>query len=287
MNYKCKYCLLKSTEKLIDKLPLNNDKKEILVCELLNYISKINGETLTPEATRETQLIFNKYINLIDPCISEKRKSNDMALLQYKNLKETVLKSDNPFDTALRISIAGNIMDIAANPEFFTDYETNFNKTLRKVLSSEFAIDNSLILKKKIKESNTILILGDNAGEIVMDKLFLETIAHPNVYYAVRGKPIINDATLEDAEYVKIGQFAKVISNGYDAPSTIIDKCSDEFLNIYNKADLIISKGQGNLEGLMHSNNKKIFFLLMVKCEMIAEKIGVKKGDFVVMQNSF
>jgi len=277
--------LIKSSEKLIDSLLLKNEEKETLVNELFRYVSTINNEILTPEMARGTYEIISNKIGHFDPCVDEKNKSNDLALQQYGILKEMVLKSDNPFDTALRLSIAGNIMDFAAFPDFFKDCKKHFDKTIKQVLSSEFAIDNSLLLRKKIEESNTILFLGDNAGEIVMDKLFLETIAHPNVYYAVRGKPVMNDATMEDAEYVKIGQFAKVISNGYDAPSTIIDKCSDEFLNIYNKADLIISKGQGNLEGLMNSNNEKIFFLLMVKCEIIGEKIGVKKGDFVVMQN--
>jgi uncharacterized protein with ATP-grasp and redox domains len=133
--------------------------------------------------------------------------------------------------------------------------------------------------------AKNILYLGDNAGEIVMDKLFLETIKHQNVYYAVRGMPVINDVTIEDAKYVGIDKFAKIISNGYDSPSTILDKCSEEFINIYNKADLIISKGQGNLEGLINVKNEKIFFLLMVKCGVIGDELGVKKGDFVVYNN--
>ena len=173
-------------------------------------------------------------------------------------------------------------MDVAAVPDFSNNSQKYFNNTVNKVLTSDFAIDDSLLLKNKINESKTILFLGDNAGEIVMDKLFLETIKHPNVYYAVKGNPVMNDATIKDARYVGIDKVVKVISNGYDAPSTILDKCSDEFMDIYDKADLIISKGQGNLEGLLNTHNKKIFFLLMIKCDVIGNYLGVKKGDFVV-----
>lgn len=286
MDYKCKYCLIKSSENLVDNIQLEKEEKETLVNELFSCVSTINSDLLTPEAARKLHKIITEKIDFFDPCLSEKKKSNDLALQQYENFKEKVLNSDNSFDTALRLSIAGNIMDFAAFPEFFDDAEKHFKDTVDKVLFSDFAVNDSLLLEKKVQEANTVLFLGDNAGEIVTDKLFLETIKHPNVYYAVRGKPVMNDATIEDAEYVKIGQFAKVISNGYDAPSTIIDKCSDEFMKVFNKADLIISKGQGNLEGLMNINDDRIFFLLMVKCNVIAKQLKVSKGDFVVIQNT-
>lgn len=137
-------------------------------------------------------------------------------------------------------------------------------------------------LKEALSTAKTVLYLGDNAGEIVLDKLFIETLMHPNLYFAVRGAPVINDATLDDAQYVGIDAVADVISNGYDAPSTIVDRCSPQFQELFNKADVIISKGQGNLEGLLEKTDKQVYFLLMVKCDVIAEALGVKKGDFVV-----
>jgi len=153
------------------------------------------------------------------------------------------------------------------------------------VLKSDFSINHSYELKEALSNAKTVLYLGDNSGEIVLDKLFIETIMHPNLHFAVRGAPVINDVTIDDARYVGIYKVADVISNGYDAPSTIIDKCSEEFQKHFNDADVIISKGQGNLEGLLHKTHKTVFFLLMVKCDVIAEALGVKKGDFVVMKN--
>jgi hypothetical protein len=167
-------------------------------------------------------------------------------------------------------------MDYGANQVF------DVHKTITKVLSSDFAIDHSIILKQRIKEAKRILYLGDNAGEIVFDKLFIETIMHPDLVFAVKDAPVLNDVTIQDAKEVGMYEVADVISNGYDASSTLLEKCSKEFLDVYRSADLIISKGQGNLEGLIDEKDPRIFFLFMVKCDVIAERVGVEKGSFVV-----
>lgn len=114
------------------------------------------------------------------------------------------------------------------------------------------------------------------------DKLFIETIGHSNVKYVVRDKPVINDVTMAHAQQCELEKFCKLISNGFDAPSTLPEFCSNEFVKEYNHADLIISKGQGNLEGLMNSHNPNLFFLLTPKCKPIAELLDVNVGDMVV-----
>jgi len=158
-------------------------------------------------------------------------------------------------------------------------------KTLSAAVDRIPAIDHTNQLKEALEKASTVLYLGDNSGEIVLDKLFIETINHPNLYFATRGGKVINDITLEDAEMVGITKVAKVISNGYDAPSTLLDYCSPEFRNLFNQADVIISKGQGNLEGLIHNRSKDIFFLLMVKCSVIGDMIGVEEKNSVVYYN--
>ncbi|NLB26442.1 MAG: DUF89 family protein, partial [Bacteroidales bacterium] len=107
----------------------------------------------------------------------------------------------------------------------------------------------------------------------------------PNLWFATRGAPVINDITIEDAEKTGLTNIARGISNGHDAPSTIVEHCSAEFKELFDKADIIISKGQGNLEGLINNKNKKIFFLLMVKCQVIGELLGVEKKNSVVFFN--
>ena len=193
----------------------------------------------------------------------------------YPDLKNIVFQSANQFETALRLAIAGNIIDYGIGNDF------DIHDTIDKVLNSDFAIDDSLQLKQALSEVKTVLYLGDNCGEMVFDKLFIETIMHPNLIYAVRRAPVINDATLDDAKYVGMDLVANVISNGYDAPSTLLEHCSTDFLEVFDRADVIISKGQGNLEGLLGKTDKAVYYLLMVKCEVIANALSVPVNFFV------
>lgn len=141
-------------------------------------------------------------------------------------------------------------------------------------------------LHSEIIKAERVLYLGDNCGEIVFDKLLIETINHPNITFAVRGKPVINDPTLEDAGQVGMDKVCKIISNGADAPSTLLELSSAEFVEEYQNADLIISKGQGNFEGLMEDSHPNIIFLLIAKCSPIADLLRVEKNDMVVTQLS-
>lgn len=286
MDKECRRCLIESFEKLLEKKVSDENIKCGLFEDINKYINNVNSDIKAPEVARELNNMLTETLNIPDLHKAEKQKSNDIALRQYARYKDIVSKAVNPFDIALRISIAGNIMDFAACPEFFTNSEQYLDDTINEVLTTDFVIDDSKELEESIKSSNTLLYLGDNAGEIVLDKLLIETINHPNIYYAVRDKPVINDVTIDDAYYVGINAYAKIISNGYDAPSTIIEKASKEFTGIYNNADLIISKGQGNLEGLINNTREDLYFLLMVKCDIIAKLLSVKKGDYIVKKNN-
>ncbi len=120
-----------------------------------------------------------------------------------------------------------------------------------------------------------------------MDRLFLETINHPDVTFAVRGKPILNDATMEDANLTGLAHVAKIISNGDDAPSTLLHRTSKEFNEVYEQADLVIAKGMGNLEGLLNTGKNKLFFMLIAKCDHISNLLGVNVGDFIIMDHTW
>ena len=242
------------------------------------YNKEIRGLAVktTPEIHRVLNREFCRLISNNDPYSEEKQVSNRLMLQLYKHFRTEVLEAMNPFKTALKLSIAGNIMDYGVAQDF------DIHKTIDTVLGADFAIDHSVELEKRIKSAKKILYLGDNAGEIVFDKLFIELIMHPGLTFAVRGSAVLNDALEIDAREVGMDMVADVINNGYDAPSTVLSECSPEFLEVYNEADLIISKGQGNFEGLMDENDPRIFFLLMVKCDVVAEKMSVPQGSFVV-----
>lgn len=277
MNYECLICQVKGLQKRMDKYEVAEEKRNALVSEMMQEIATINlDDSYSPEVTRNLLQKMVEKSTISDPYKKEKEDSNRELMERYPEFKKRVEDADDKFDTALRLSIAGNIIDFGPTNKF------DVEGTIERVFTSHLAIDDSDQLKAEIKKAKTILYLGDNCGEIVLDKLFLETINHPNIIFAVRDKPILNDATLKEAIDVGIPDVAKLISNGDDTPSTLLHRVSPEFLEIYKSADLIISKGMGNFEGLMDETDPRLFYLLMVKCPVIGQKVGAEKGDFVV-----
>lgn len=281
MNYQCVFCQFRMFENLLENQPVSDDEKEMLVKDFIQYLASSSNNKTAPQVARDLHANIRDILQNPDPYYQHKKEHNRFMLDKYELLKQKISKAADPFETALRIAISGNIIDYGPAQDF------DINKTIEHVLSADFAIDHSKKLKAAIDKAKTVLYLGDNAGEIVADKLFIETIAHPNLHFAVRGGPIINDITTDDAELVKMHEVAHVIDNGYDAPSTILEKTSPAFNKLFNEADVVISKGQGNLEGLLGTKKENLFFLLMVKCDLIGALIGTKKGDFVVTENHF
>jgi len=272
---RCIQCFKKTYDSLLEKFPLSNSQ----VSEFSSFFDVLmdeSGNLTSPEIQRELHHKLRELNGIADPFLEEKQHSNRFALTLYNEWKPKVLVSADPFDLALRLAIAGNIMDYSANHRF------DLNRTIEISLHADYGIDHSSLFKERIRSAGSILYLGDNTGEIVFDKLFIETISRPDVKYIVRSGPIINDVTVQDAEMVGMDRVARIVSSGYDSPSTVINKSSTEFKTLFASADLIISKGQGNFEGLMAENDPRIFFLLMVKCAVIADRLKVKEGSFVV-----
>ncbi|QGY44599.1 DUF89 family protein [Maribellus comscasis] len=280
MNYECLICQVKSLPQRLDKFEIPRKERNTVVSELIKKIAGVDLEnSYSPEITRDILARLKNFSTVEDPYQKEKEESNTYLLNKYSDFQELLRNSDDPFNLSLRLAIAGNIIDFGPAHEFDVD------ETIQRVLTTDFRFDHSEQLKREIEKARTILYLADNSGEIVLDKLFLETINHPNVWFAFRGAPVLNDATRKEVVNIGIDKIAKMISNGDDAPSTLLHRVSREFKEVYNSADLIISKGMGNYEGLMDESDPRLFFLLMIKCPVIGEKIGAKKGDFVVKQN--
>lgn len=160
------------------------------------------------------------------------------------------------------------------------------NETIRREGKSIF---NYRGFKSALKKAQNILYLADNAGEVLFDRVLIEEIKEINgdkdIIYAVKEKPIINDALAEDAHAAEIQKYAKIISSGVDTPGTVLSLCSSEFLKVYRRAEMIISKGQGNFEALSDSK-RPIFFLFMAKCSVVAQDIKCKVGDIVLLHKT-
>jgi hypothetical protein len=273
---RCIDCHQKTYERLSDKFHLSKTQKAAFSVYFNMAVAAQNSGL-----QRRLQNKFSLLSGVDDPYIEEKKISNDTALGLYKQWQPKIIQSAEPFDMALRLAIAGNIMDLGANCAL------DIYDSIDSVFRIGFAIDHSALLKQRIKEAKNILYIGDNAGEIVFDKLFLEIMMHHNVTYAVKDEPIINDATIVDAIDVGMASVADVITIGYNIPTALSEQSSHEFRHHYDKADLIISKGQGNFEGLLPLQDERVFFLLMAKCEVIADKLQVPVNSFIVFNPTY
>jgi uncharacterized protein with ATP-grasp and redox domains len=227
---------------------------------------------------RKMHQVFEKRFGGQDFYKGIKDKSNRRAMELYPKLKEKVARSNDPLLTAVELAIAGNIIDYAAKNTI------NIEEEIERLFQDDFTPGKRGVFeyedfRNDLEAAKTVLFLADNAGEIVFDRVLIEEICgNRKIIFAVRDKPTINDALMEDAIFCGIDKVAQVISSGVDAPGTILKYCSDEFLKIFNQADLIISKGQGNYEALSDCG-KEIYFLLKVKCPVIARHTGAMVGD--------
>ncbi|MEI6157328.1 MAG: ARMT1-like domain-containing protein, partial [Atribacterota bacterium] len=211
-----------------------------------------------------------------DIFLAQKRYYNRMALDLYPRLKDIVEKSTNRLETALRIAIAGNIIDLGVYREVKVD------EILSQIEHTPWGIYQFEEFKMDLEKANTLVYVGDNAGEVVFDRVLLEEIDHSrHILFIVKGGPISNDALLEDAREAGIDQVARIVTTGQAEIGISLEKTSSDVQSFWKRADLIISKGQGNYETLSdHPEN--IYFLLKAKCIPVARELGVPQGSLIL-----
>lgn len=219
--------------------------------------------------------IVKRETGCSDPYRHMKHYFNNVACRLYPKLKQIVEASGQHLETAVKLAIAGNIIDFAIRDE-----ET-VHKTIEDVLQKPFAISHFWEFQEVAKKSKKILYIGDNAGETFFDRVLIEELPLDKISYVVKGGPIINDATEEDAIFAGLPDLVEVINTGSDTPGTLLDMCSREFRELFNRADLIIAKGQANYETLQNCR-RNVVFLLQVKCATIARDTGYPNGSVIL-----
>jgi len=262
-------------------------KQKRILDELAAVLPKFPLTSSPPEMARIIYGLARTITQKDDPYKKIKEKSNKLALGVYGKLKNKVKHSPDSLLTAVELAIAGNIIDYGVKNSLSVD------KELEKILKEENkaikkegkAIFDYQRFKRVLDGAKTILYLADNAGETVFDRVLIEEIRRidkdKDIIYAVKERPVINDALLKDALTCGIDKVARVISSGLDAPGTILTLCAKDFLKIYRSADMVISKGQGNFEALSRTK-REVFFLFMAKCPVIAKDVGCEIGDVIL-----
>jgi len=252
--------------------------RERALRSVVSYLSREDWNKSTAEVCTNVHRTIKKVLRVHDPYKRLKEEINRKASSLYPNLRKLVEDSEDPFLTAVKVAIAGNAIDLG--PKIDVDIEDEVNRVLKR----EFIMEEPNRLKSLALKYRRILYLADNAGETFFDRILVEELTRLGVEitYAVKGGPILNDATFEDAEASGITRLARVVSTGTDCIGLLLNECSEDFLEEFKSSPLIISKGQGNYESLSEVKGKRIFFLLKVKCRLVAEDLDVELGTPVL-----
>lgn len=224
-----------------------------------------------PEIAHQVYRCVYEITGKKDPYREAKQYANQSAMSLYARMQDLVDYSDDRFESACRLAIAGNAIDLGAQAEV-----GSMDSIIEDSVGYQLDQQHYRQFKESIGQSYLIVYIADNAGEIVFDRLLIEQlhqIKKLKIVFVVREAPIINDATLDDAFQVGLDEMATIISNGSDAPATILAQCSPKLRGYFQAADLIIAKGQGNYESLS-GRSENIFFLFKVKCPVIARDSG-------------
>jgi uncharacterized protein with ATP-grasp and redox domains len=215
-----------------------------------------------------------------DPYRKIKSRYNDLAMELYPGLRERARRSGDPLLAASRLAIAGNIID------FGIFSSVDINGSVARAMEDRIAIDDYPSFRRDVSEARKILYLLDNSGEIVFDMILIGELARlgKKVKAVVKGSPVLNDATIDDAMQVNLGSLCEIIDNGSDAVGTILEWTSPEFQEEFGAAELIISKGQGNFETLV-GNAKRTYFLFQSKCDVVSRELGLSVGSMLLRKS--
>ncbi|MFP4362233.1 MAG: damage-control phosphatase ARMT1 family protein [Spirochaetia bacterium] len=286
----CIPCLYRQTIDASRIAGLTDSRTKTVIDQVGKVIACQSLDLSPPELAEKIHKIIKQESGEEDVYREIKQHSITMALTAYSGCKDKIKQSDEPLLTAVELAIAGNVIDFGAKNS--VDVESEIGKMLRKeeamvknADSSYFAYES---FQEHLEKSKQIIYLGDNAGETVFDRILIEEILREypkkRLYYTVKETPIINDAVKEDAVASGIDITAPVISSGSTLPGTVLEKCSEEFLYIYNQSDMVISKGQGNFESFTDPE-KPVFYLFMAKCPTVAKLTASPIGAINLLFN--
>ena len=273
----CLPCFFGQVTRTLNYARINSDQCRDIFRKAAAIIEQASLEEVPARTTTRIHRMLREETRT-DPYRSLKDDYNRIALDRMRSLKAMAFGFDDRLEGAVRAAIAGNVIDFGIYESIDLDRATE--ESFRLPLSG----DDYRAFSQEVSIARRILYLCDNAGEIVFDRVLIETLRGmgKDVTVVVKGSPVINDATLDDAFAAELQQYATVIDNGNDGIGTLLELCSEHFLESYQSADLIISKGQANYETLVEKKDTRIFFLFKVKCPVVAGFLRQKNGDIVL-----
>ncbi|MBN2415260.1 DUF89 family protein [bacterium] len=272
----CLHCLMKQAVNTV-RITTDDPGLHRQVCDRTADLIKTTDLSMTPAAiSTPVYRIVSEVTGNPDPYAEFRKRTNAEALSLLPVMRRAIDASEDPLTTGLHVAVAGNIIDLGIGVEF------DLVKDLERALATPFAVDDSEAFRPWIRPGTSLLYLTDNSGEIVFDRALTELFLSlgVKVTLAVKSGPVINDVMRADAEEVGLADLAPVIETGSDDIGVDFSRISEEFLEAFTSADVILAKGHGNFESC-NQRPENIFFLLRAKCEVVARELGVRVGDIV------
>lgn len=274
----CFSCLYEQALRVAKALECEERCAKSMMQEAAKVLAAIDPNQTPPEAAVPLYAKLAEVAGVEDVYAKQKQKTIQQALPFVHLAKEKIAKSSKPLATALKAAVAGNVIDFAMQVSFKLEEE------FEKIFTTPFAIDHQEAFFDKLQKAQSLVILGDNVAEHLFDKLLMQEIKRVfdlDIYYFVRGKPIINDVTIKEAKEANLDEVCKLIDSGVDTPGFVFSRASKEAKRIFLRADVVLAKGMGNYEVMESKKDERVYFLFKVKCQVVASHIGKNVGDLI------
>lgn len=260
---------------------LNSGDTERALAAVREKLREFTADRAPIEMAADIHDIVRRMSGQADPYAAIKEASNEVCASYVSLIDIWMSDTRDPLTTAVKLSIAGNLIDFGAFSTETFDRE-QLTKTLHAVVSESLTGDTPDDMMRAVDAARRILFIGDNAGECFFDRALLMCLPRDRLTYAVRGRPVLNDATRADAETAGIHRLCPVIDTGDATPGILLERSSAEFVDAFESSDLVIAKGQGNYESLSGRDDRAYIFLARVKCDAIAADIGYPVGSNIL-----
>jgi uncharacterized protein with ATP-grasp and redox domains len=247
--------------------------------EVACLVDGLSPDTTPPEFAERVYGIIGAVTGNDDPYLHDKKRANSLVLELEPGFKDVLRTADDSVLTAVKLAISGNSMDLGVVGDY-----GDVAALAKTMLAEELVVDDYASFARCLEKASHVLFVGDNAGEIVFDRMLIEEMGKMReckFSYVVRGRPAINDVTAEDALAAGIDRVATIVDTGAGAPGLVLAECSDAVRRLFLSADMVVAKGQGNYEALSDAP-RDVFFLLLVKCPVVSREFAVPVGAAVV-----
>ncbi len=281
ITFDCVPCIISHIVHMAKMITDNDEQRLKIVKQSLAKVVEADFSVSPPEQTRLFHRVIKEISGVDDPYREIKDQSTECALNLLPLLREELKQRGNQFDAIVRVVIGGNIIDYGANRNY--DLNDVWGQ-MQEVFDLSLDSDAVKRLKAAMDAAEKIFYVADNCGEAVFDRLLIEPYRH-KITLGVRGEPVLNDITPREIASSGL-DIVPYLHTGDMTPGVSMQHSSKEFIDGMREADLVIAKGQGNFESL-HEYDRPIFFLLRVKCQVIAELIGTAKlGDMQIISSN-